>query len=118
MSKHKKVHQLGNPRNAQNTHSAELNAAELRERKRSGQSAAATNGSDSMLASAGCELKETSQNAANTVKREVKRLRPYLDQLVAAGSHLSIVKMKKRSPFVCPRTTSAHCRAKSIHMCG
>jgi hypothetical protein len=88
MSKHKKVHQIGNPRNAQNTRRAELNAAELHERKHSGQSAPATNGSDSMLASAGGELKETSQNVANAVKREVERLRPYLDQLAAAGSHL------------------------------
>jgi hypothetical protein len=88
MSKHKKVHQIGNPRNAQNTHRAELNAAELHERTHSGQSDPATNGSDSMLASAGGELKETSQNVANAVQREVERLRPYLDQLAAAGSQL------------------------------
>jgi len=88
MSKHKKVHQIGNRRNAQNAHRAELDAAELHERKHSGQSAAATNGSDSMLASAGGELKETSQNVANAVKREVERRRPYLDQFAAAGSHL------------------------------
>ena len=88
MSKHKKVHQIGNPRNAQNKHNAEANAAELRELEHPGQNADQTNGNDSMLAIAGRELKETSQNVGNAVKREVEQLRHDLGQLAGAGSVL------------------------------
>jgi hypothetical protein len=86
MSKQKKVHQIGNPRKARKKHHAEVNAAELHLLKRSGQGAAATNGNDSVLAIAGRELKETSQNVGNAVKREVEQLRHDLGQLTAAGS--------------------------------
>ncbi len=86
MSKHKKVHQIGNPRNAQKKHNAEASAAELRELEHPGQSADQTNGNDSMLAIAGRELKVTSQNVGSAVRREVERLRHDLGQLAAAGS--------------------------------
>jgi len=88
MSKHKKVHQIGNPRNAQNKHNAEANAAELHELEHPGQSADTTNGNDSVLAIAGRELKETSQNMGSAVKREVEQLRRDLGQLASAGSVL------------------------------
>ena len=88
MSKHKKVHQIGNPRNAQNKHNAEANAAEPHKLEHPGQSGDTTNGNDSMLAIAGRELKETSQNVGNAVKREVAQLRHDLDQLSVAGSRL------------------------------
>ena len=88
MSKHKKVHQIGNPRNAQNKHHGEVNAAELQELEHPSQSHDATNGNDSMLAIAGRELKETSQNVGNAIKREVEQLRHDLGQLAAAGSVL------------------------------
>ncbi len=87
MSKHKKVHQIGNPRNAQNKHQAEITAAELHELEHSSQSSDATNGNDSLLAIAGRELKETSQNVGNAVKRGIEQLRHDLDQL-AAGPRL------------------------------
>ena len=107
MSKHKKVHQIGNPRNAQNKHHAEVNAAEVhkleqlgqeiehpgqeiehpgQEIEHPGQAADPTNENDPILAIAGRELKETSQNVGNAVKREVEQLRPYLDRLAEAGS--------------------------------
>ena len=88
MSKQKKVHKIGEPRKARNKHHADVNPAELHELEHPGQGAAATNGNDSVLAIAGRELKETSQNVGNAVRREVEQLRPYLDQLAAAGSHL------------------------------
>jgi hypothetical protein len=88
MSKHKKVRQNGNPRNAQNKHHAEVNAAELHELEHPSQGAAATNGNDSIRAIAGRELKETTQNVGNAVKQGVEQLRHDLDLLVAAGSRL------------------------------
>jgi hypothetical protein len=88
VSKHKKVHQIGNSRNAQNKHHAEVKAAELQELEHPSQGADATNGNDSILAIAGRELKETSQNVGNAVKREVAQLRHDLDQLSVAGSRL------------------------------
>lgn len=88
MSKHKKVHQIGNPRRAQNKHHGEVNAAELQELEHPSQSPDATNGNDSMLAIAGRELKETSQNVGNAINREVEQLRHDLGQLAAAGSVL------------------------------
>jgi hypothetical protein len=88
MGKPKKVHQIGNPRNAQNKRHGEVDAAELNELEHPSQSADATNGNDSILAIAGRELKETSQDVGNAVKREVEQLRHDLDQLAAAGSRL------------------------------
>jgi hypothetical protein len=88
MSKHKKVHQNGNPRNAQNKRHGEVDAAELNALEHPSQSADATNGNDSILAIAGRELKETSQDVGNAVKREVEQLRHDLGQLAAAGSRL------------------------------
>jgi hypothetical protein len=88
MSKHKKVHQIGNPRNAQNKHHTEIAAAELHELEHPSQGAAATNGNDSVLAIAGRELKVTSQNVGSAVKREVEQLRHDLGQLASAGSRL------------------------------
>ena len=86
MSKPKKVHQNGR-RNAQNKHHAKANAAELHELEHPSQGADATNGNDSLLAIAGRELKETSQNVGNAVKRGIEQLRHDLDQL-AAGPRL------------------------------
>jgi hypothetical protein len=88
MSKHKKVHQNGNPPNAQNKRHGEVDAAELNELEHPGQNADATNGNDTILAIAGRELKETSQDVGNAVKREVEQLRHDLGQLAAAGSRL------------------------------
>lgn len=88
MSKHKKVHQNGNPRNSQNTLQAEANAVELRELEHPSRGADAANGNESILAIAGREVQETSQNVGNAVKRGVDQLRDDLDQLVAAGSRL------------------------------
>ena len=88
MSKRNKAHQNGNPRNARNKHRTKANAAELHELEHPSQSADATNGNDSILAIAGRELKETSQNVGNAMKRGVEQLRDDLDQLVATGSHL------------------------------
>ena len=87
MSKRKKVHQNGNPRNARNKHHAEANAAELHELEHPSQGANATNRNDSLLAIAGRELKETSQNVGNAVKRGIEQLQHDLDQL-AAGPRL------------------------------
>jgi len=87
MSK-KKVHQIGNRRKAPNKHRAEVTAAGLHELKRLGQGAAATSGSDGMLAIAGRELKETSLGVGNAVMREVEHLRQDLGQLATAGSVL------------------------------
>jgi hypothetical protein len=88
MSKRKKAHQNGNPRNARNKHRTKANAAELHELEHPSQGADATNGNNSILAIAGRELKETSQNVGNAMKRGVEQLRDDLDQLVATGSHL------------------------------
>jgi hypothetical protein len=87
MSKRKKMHQNGNPRNARNKHHAEANATELHELEHPNQGADATNGNDSILAIAGRELKETSLNVGNAVKRGIEQLRNDLDQL-AAGPRL------------------------------
>jgi len=88
MSKRKKAHQNGNPRNARNKHRTKANAAELHELEHPSQGADATNGNNSILAIVGRELKETSQNVGNAMKRGVEQLRDDLDQLVATGSHL------------------------------
>ena len=87
MSKHKKVHQIGNPGDAQNKDHGEMNAAELHELKHLGQSADPTLRNDSILAIAGLELKETAQTVGNAVKRQVEQVRHDLDQL-AAGPRL------------------------------
>jgi hypothetical protein len=88
MSKPKKNHQNGNPRNARNKHHAEVSAAELHELEHPSEGADATNGNDSILAIAGRELKQTSQNVGNALKSEVEQLRHDLDQLAADGSRL------------------------------
>jgi hypothetical protein len=88
MSKQKKVHKIGEPRKARNRNHAEVKPTELHELEHPGQSAAATNGNDSVLAIAGRELKVTSQNVGSALKREVEQLRHDLDQLAAAGSRL------------------------------
>ena len=88
MSKQKKVHKIGEPRKARNSNHAKVSSAELRELEHLGRGAAATNGNDSVLAIAGRELKETSQNVRGAVKREVEQLRHDLGQLASAGSVL------------------------------
>jgi hypothetical protein len=88
MSKHKKVHKIGEPRKARNRNHAEVNPTELHELEHPGQGAAATNGNDSVLAIGGRELKVTAQNVGSAVKREVEQLRHDLGQLASAGSVL------------------------------
>jgi hypothetical protein len=88
MSKHKKVHQSGNPRNARNKHRAEANAVELHKLEHPSPGADATNVNNSILAIGGRELKQTSQNVGNAVKWQVEQLRHDLDQLAEAGSRL------------------------------
>ena len=88
MSKQKKVHRIGEPRKARNRNHAKVSSAELRELEHPVQGAAATNGNDTVLAIAGRELKETSQNVRSAVKREVDQLRRDLGQLASAGSVL------------------------------